>query len=101
MATTNTNAGAVTDSGTLTVTGIPPTLILPPSDEMTVAEGADVSINCKVDGLPRPWHRWLNVSILGAKIQTSKKFIFRKQFFFQNIWTGFPKNSLFESNYFF
>ena len=70
MATTNTNAGAVTDSGTLTVTGIPPTLILPPSDEMTVAEGADVSINCKVDGLPRPWHRWLNVSILGGKIQT-------------------------------
>jgi len=60
VATTNTNAGAVTDSGTLTVTGIPPTLILPPSDEMTVAEGADVSINCKVDGLPRPWHRWLN-----------------------------------------
>ena len=76
MATTNTNAGAVTDSGTLTVTGIPPTLILPPSDEMTVAEGADVSINCKVDGLPRPWHRWLNVSILGAKIQilTIKRF---------------------------
>ena len=86
MATTNTNAGAVTDSGTLTVTGIPPTLILPPSDEMTVAEGADVSINCKVDGLPRPWHRWLNVSILDAKIQTLKNedfSIFLKADFFQ------------------
>ena len=62
VATTNTNAGAVTDSGTLTVSGIPPTLLSPLTDDRTVAEGEDVTIPCEVEGLPTPTISWLKVS---------------------------------------
>jgi len=62
VATTNTNAGAKTDSGTLTVEGIPPKLLSELTSTKTVVEGDDVSIECKVEGFPTPRHTWLNGS---------------------------------------
>ena len=81
MASTNTNAPAVTDSGTLTVTGIPPKITLPPTEEMTVAEGVDVEIHCNVEGLPTPWHTWLNVSDF-ITLHFREKKIVQKDFLF-------------------
>ena len=56
----STRTGTATDSGTLTVEGIPPTLIDGPT-EMTVVEGSDVEILCRVSGYPKPSHIWYKV----------------------------------------
>jgi hypothetical protein len=55
-----TQAGTATDSGTLTVAGIPPTLIAGPT-QMTIPEGADINALCSVTGLPLPRHTWFKV----------------------------------------
>lgn len=55
VAWTTTSTASV--SGTLTVTGIPPTLVAGPS-RMTVTEHLDLTILCTVTGYPKPTHTW-------------------------------------------
>ena len=57
-----TSQGSSTDSGTLTVTGIPPRVIAAPSAHV-VTEGSKVTVLCTVEGFPKPKHRWFNVSL--------------------------------------
>ena len=57
-----TSQGSSTDSGTLTVTGIPPRVIAAPSAQV-VTEGSKVTVLCTVDGFPKPKHRWFKVSL--------------------------------------
>ena len=59
-----TQVGTATESGTLTVLGIPPSLIAGPS-QVTVKEGSDIAVLCTVYGLPLPKHTWYKVNIIG------------------------------------
>ena len=56
-----TDTGSDTDSGTLTVTGMPAELLQGPSD-VTVLEGTDIQILCTVKGYPLPTHKWYKVN---------------------------------------
>lgn len=53
-----TKMGSATDSGTLEVKGIPPTLIQGPQEQTTISEGSDIELLCKVEGFPTPEHIW-------------------------------------------
>ena len=75
-----TGTGTDTDSGTLTVVGIPPELISGPSD-LTVAEETTIDILCKVQGYPIPKHIWYKVNISDAFENSRSQEILARQSF--------------------
>ena len=67
----STSQGSSTDTGTLTVTGIPPKLIFGPSQQI-IPEHSTIELLCTVEAFPQVEHVWYQVGNHGTDLLTSE-----------------------------